>query len=73
MQKSCVIIPFEAETLRDHSLKRHGRRFTPRKILVSMTRLKLIKNPLPFLDLGISQRQLIKLADIFKPLSVKKV
>ena len=73
LQKSCIIIPYEPETLREHSLKRHGRRFTPKQLLVSMTRLKIIQNPLPFLDIGISQRQLLKLADIFKPISVKRV
>ena len=67
LQKSCVLIPFQTEKLVKHKLKRHGKRFESPELIVPFTRCKIIKNPLPFLGLNISQANLLKLAKLFQP------
>ena len=67
LQKSCVLIPFQPEKLVKHKLKRHGKIFESPELIVPFTRCKLIKNPLPFLGLNISQTNLLKLAKLFQP------
>ena len=67
LQKSCVLVPYLPEIQCQHKLKRRGKTFKSPQLIVPLTRCKLVPNPLPYLGLNISHKNILKLADIFKP------
>ena len=67
LQKSCVLVPYLPEKLKKNKLKRHGKYFQSPELIVPLNRCKIIKNPLPYLDLGISEQNLLKMAELFRP------